>query len=268
MFYICIIFTAVCVLSALTTDPLTALSVFTLALGFEYLGCSLLLLVFDIKNKVWRGQGCNSFLRTYLSSMSFLVFILGVGFNQLPSSSGSPLSIHLYLLAPNILVFFYCSMYDMCKSNKTYEGEALVSLMRFIFNLAFNALLLDISLKLDGSINWTWSQVFFPYWILFSVLVTVILVTLGIFVTILCPLIVCKSKDWKKTISSVWINMNLGGILVFMALLEIELIKVVDNHNINLTTTTFRPMVMRIIYMVIYVILTFILTLVFSKSIR
>lgn len=200
-----------------------------------------------------------------------MIFILAVGFNQSSDDKETyrPKRMHVFLLVPNLCAFIYTSAYDICKPSKSYEGEALVSLLKFVMNLAFNILMLDISLKLDDRLGWTWSQAFFPFWIIFSILITITLVSMSVFMTVLCPMLTCKSKDWRKLPCFGWINLNLIGALVFGALVQMELVRLLDNKEVQeVSSDHARKLTMSIVYALIFALLMLIATVLLSRLIR
>lgn len=65
--------------------------------------------------------------------------------------------LRFYFLLPIILAVLYKAYFYVCNKKQHYEGEPLINITKFIFNVALVVIFLNICLRLDGITNWTWA---------------------------------------------------------------------------------------------------------------
>lgn len=169
----------------------------------------------------------------YLSSsfehLMNALFFFGSGIVTIPESNKK--LVNLYLLLPALCAFVLNSCYSLCFSKRVYEGESLIDLTKGLSGISFYGSLLLISFKLDERLNWNWSQAVFPFWIFFAILITIGLVCVTVIVSVIGPLLTCKSKEWSKLACYFWINLNVFGMLFFMATIHRQVIDILDSKD-------------------------------------
>ncbi len=117
--------------------------------------------------------------------------------------------------------------------SKSYEGESLVRVLKFISSIALFGLLLTVSLHFDGNLKWTWNLLTFPMWIFFAILITVGLVSGSTLVTTLCPILGCKSRDWTRLVSYLWFNLNIYTLIIMLPMTQMQAVKLLDAKEKN-----------------------------------
>lgn len=202
---------------------------------------------------------------TYLEQLTLVIFFFGTGFANIPGLNRKK-RVNLYLLIPAISVYLYQRFYTMFCGSKTYEGESLIRVLKFISSISFFGLLLTVSLHFDGNLKWSWNLLTFPIWIFFAILITVGLVSGSTFVTTLCPILGCRSKDWTRLISYLWFNLNIFTLIIMLPMTQMQAVKLLDAEQTN---TKDQLQLQKILLAFdIIVVIDSIYTIIFFKTIR
>lgn len=164
---------------------------------------------------------------SYLEQLTLIVYFFGTAFANAPGIERKK-RINLNLLIPAICVYLYQRVQTMFCGNKSYEGESLIRVLKFISSISFFGLLLTVSLHFDGNLAWSWNLLTFPIWIFFAILITVGLVSGSTFVTTLCPILGCRSKDWTRLISYLWFNLNIFTLIIMLPMTQMQAVKLLD----------------------------------------
>jgi hypothetical protein len=202
---------------------------------------------------------------TYLEQLTLITYFFGAGFANAPGLDRKK-RINFYLLVPAISVYLYQRFYTVFCGRKTYEGESLVRVLKFISSNSFFGLLLTLSLQFDGNIKWSWNLVTFPIWIFFAILITVGLVSGSTLVTTLCPILGCRSKDWSRLISYLWFNLNVFTLIIMMPMTQMQAVKLLDADDRN--SADELRMLRILLAFDIAVMVNFLYSIVFFKIIR
>lgn len=75
-----------------------------------------------------------------------------------------------------------------------HEGETFGVIFLIVFRVFLNLQLANILLKMDGFVGFTWKEVFWPFWIFFSIMIGLSFSILLIMLTKLCTYILFR-KD-------------------------------------------------------------------------
>ncbi len=157
----------------------------------------------------------------------------GVGGRNLKNNlvSGRKLKMRIFCLIPLLVSTLIKGYLDMCGTKVIYEGEPLVNLLKLVLNIAAMVLLINVNLKLDGYISWTWKQISFPFWIIFSIMVVGCLIFLSFLLMALCPILACKSKNYRSLLCHCWINANSIGITALSIILNTTIVSQLDKRG-------------------------------------
>lgn len=162
-----------------------------------------------------------------MSGMMTKVTMLEV-ISEITAVGGRKLKMRIFCLIPVVITTLLRGYFEMCSSKVAYEGEPLVNLMKLVFNITLMVFLILTCLKLDNYIKWSWNQVTFPFWIIFSIMVIGSLICLSFFLTSLCPILTCKSKDYQSLLCHGWVNANTIGVAVLSATLQLTIVSVLE----------------------------------------
>ena len=138
--------------------------------------------------------------------------------------------------------------------------------LKFISSISFFGLLITVSLRFDGSLKWSWNLLTFPIWIFFAILITVGLVSGSTFMTTLCPILGCKSKDWTRLISYLWFNLNIFTLIIMLPMTQMQAVKLLDAQESNAQDV--QRMQKILLAFDIIVMIDSVYTIIFFKTIR
>lgn len=132
-----------------------------------------------------------------------------------------------------VLVFSFAvsSIHGLFCVKKIYEGEPFVKIVKIIWDLSGVLFAINLGLKLDGIVTWSWSTVFYPAWIAFAILITASLITIGVMISSLVPIFCCKIKYVPRFLVSFWINMHIVAGAVFVVLIPSSIVGFLDDKN-------------------------------------
>lgn len=81
---------------------------------------------------------------------------------------------------------------------KKHEGETFGVIFLIVFRLFLNLQTANITLKMDGFVSFGWKEVFWPFWIFFSIMIGLSFSILLIMLTKLCSYMIFR-KDRNES---------------------------------------------------------------------
>ena len=100
-------------------------------------------------------------------------------------------------------------MYNLCSSKDT-DPETFGKLFLTVLRVFVLVQLYNIGLKLDGFINWPWKEVFWPFWVFFTVMVGLSIALFLLALTRFCSWVL-GSIDASQFIGIFWIFYLVDG---------------------------------------------------------
>lgn len=107
---------------------------------------------------------------------------------------------------------------------KYTEAENYYRAMRLTLSISYLLIHLNIALKVDGRVDWKWSTVFWPFWILSALYFGACFMSIIALFWKLCPaLFNCFKGDWKEIRVTFWFALNIIGFCFFSVIVFYQL---------------------------------------------
>lgn len=130
---------------------------------------------------------------SYYDKISKMIICIGFTFSIVLDQAG-----FVYSLIPYFINFFLLAVSDLL-AKKHLEAETIFRIMRFTTRTCILVLGINISRKLDERTDTEWSELVWPFWILFVLFLVVSFISTALFISRFFPKLLLKEGSWNES---------------------------------------------------------------------